>query len=70
MSNKYDNVPVIIQQLIENLNDNKSSIWTRDNYCSVLERIRNACDTEITKFHREKNKIETQRNKKTFEKVR
>lgn len=54
---KYDNLPVIIQQLIENLNDKNASIWTRDNYCSVLESIRIACDTEIGKFQRERTKI-------------
>lgn len=55
--NKYDNLPVIIQQLIENLNDKNASVWTRDNYCSVLERVRNACDTEINKFQKERTKI-------------
>jgi hypothetical protein len=54
---KYDNLPVIVQQLIENLNDKGASVWTRDNYCSVLERIRSACDTEITKFQKEKTKL-------------
>jgi hypothetical protein len=35
--------------------DNKSmSIWTRDNYCAMLERIRNACDIAVTKFNKEK----------------
>lgn len=54
---KYDNLPVIIQQLIENLNDKNASVWTRDNYCSVLERVRHACDTEIGKFQKERAKI-------------
>jgi len=67
---KYDNLPVIVQQLIENMNDNKASIWTRDNYCSVLERIKSACEVEIAKFQREKVKVETQKHKKTFEKVK
>lgn len=69
MGKNYDNLPVIVQQLIENMNDSKASIWTRDNYCSVLERIKSACEVEITKFQREKLKIET-KQKKTFEKVK
>jgi hypothetical protein len=67
---KYDNIPVIVQQLIENMHDNKSSIWTRDNYCTILERIRTACDAEIIKFNKEKTKALTQQHKKTFEKVK
>lgn len=70
MTNKYDNLPVIIQQLIENMRDNKSSIWTRDNYCTILERIRSACDVEIAKFQKEKTKALEQQHRKTFEKVK
>jgi hypothetical protein len=54
---KYDNLPVIVQQLIENMNDKNASVWTRDNYCAVLERIRSACDTEVEKFKKEKTKL-------------
>lgn len=55
MTSNYDNViPVVIQQLIENVDNKNMSIWTRDNYCAMLERIRNACDNAIVKFNREK----------------
>lgn len=55
MSSNYDNViPVVIQQLIENVNNKNMSIWTRDNYCAMLERIRNSCDVAIAKFNKEK----------------
>lgn len=56
MKSNYDNViPVVIQQLIENVDNKTMSIWTRDNYCAMLERIRNACDIAITKFNKEKS---------------
>lgn len=57
MTNKYDNLPPIIQQLIEGINDPKASLWERDNRCYVLEKIRAACEVEIAKFAKEKEKF-------------
>jgi RPA family protein len=58
MKSNYDNViPVVIQQLIENVDNKNTSQWTRENYCVMLERIRNACDAAITKFNKEKTLV-------------
>ena len=51
---KKNTIPQVIVDYVEKLNDTKSSKFQRETYCSILERIRDACDTAIVKYKQPK----------------
>lgn len=61
---KYNNLPPIIQQLIEGLNNPNASLWERDNKCYMLEKIKEACEVETANFQKEKQKYLIKKGRK------
>ena len=63
-------IPPIIQDWINKLRDKNTNIHLRDNVRMMLENVRHACESEISKFNAEKNlsqpeqKVTKKRSKK------
>lgn len=55
---RRNQLPAIIVEYIDKVNDQKSPHHQRDIYCLMLERIRDACDENIKRF---KNKNSNRR---------
>lgn len=57
--NKKNLLPPIVVDYIEKLSKKTTPRFNRESYCASLERIRDACDTAIASYNREKmvNKI-------------
>jgi len=49
---KRNQLPAIIVEYIDKINDNTSPRHQRDIYCLMLERVRDACDEQIRLFKR------------------
>jgi len=47
---RKNQLPAIIVEYIDKINDSSSPRHQRDIYCLILERVRDACDEQIRNF--------------------
>ncbi len=59
MNNNKKPLPPIIEDWLAAMNNEKTNIWIRDNYCQMLENLSTRCSDEVTKFKINKNKLLT-----------
>jgi hypothetical protein len=52
-----DNVPVLVQQIRENMLNEKTPEHIRYNYMMIMELIRDFADMSLREYHSDKKKI-------------
>lgn len=57
-------IPPLIEGWIASMNDKSNNIYVRDNYCAMLENVRDQADAAIQQFYKEKNKVLSEKIKK------
>lgn len=50
-------IPPIIEDLLKQLNDPHTPVWSRDTICERLEQIEKACHREIAKFRTVRDEV-------------
>lgn len=53
---EIDNLPPIIGQMINNMNNKNNDLHIRDNYAAMLEKIIVVCQDQINRFKKEQTK--------------
>lgn len=53
---KIDNLPPVISNMLDNLNDKSLNLFVRDNYAASLESIERVIVDQLTAFYKERTK--------------
>jgi len=61
-----DSLPAVVGGMVERMADKQAPMHIRDNYAATIETIVKVCSDELTKFQKERTKvnIETRTTKK------